>query len=468
MARRGVLRRKIPAGYVRDEERRSVKDPDERVRAAVDHFFAKFDEVGSVCALVRYYHAAGLLFPRRNPRGRWDSPVEWKPLEVRHATEIVNSPFYAGAYFYGACRAKTTLDPETKTRRTVMRRQAFDSWEVVIQNTHPAYISWDVFMRNRERLKQNRFAEGDGTGAARSGANLLQGIAYCFRCGRRLRIHFWGPRSAAVYHCHSPLQNGSSKYCMSVTAAGVDTWVEEQILEAIRPAGIEAAMAAVEELEKRSKELRRQWEHRITECEYEAELACRRYKAVDPANRLVASNLEKDWEEKLGQVEEAKKDYAERSTKGPMRITAEDRERVHALAKDIPRLWRSKTTKQSDRKRIVRILIREVWLDAVVEPRSTKVKILWKTGAVTEAVIDRPWPVGVAGKTPEEVVEAVRELETKGLTCQKIAEQLNKRGLRPRLGEPRYTRQQVRYLLKSRKLGRYREVGESSEGTPMP
>jgi hypothetical protein len=142
-----------------------------------------------------------------------------------------------------------------------------------------------------------------------------------------------------------------------VAASGVNAFVEERLLDAIRPAGIEAVIAAIGALERRAEDLRRQWQHRIEQAEYEAGLARRRYEAVDPDNRLVAGNLERDWEEKLREVEALKKEFAERTGQAPLRIDDAERSRLHELATDLPRLWRARTTKWSDRKRIVRLLV---------------------------------------------------------------------------------------------------------------
>ncbi len=197
----------------------------------------------------------------------------------------------------------------------------------------------------------------------RSGASLLQGIVCCGRCGRQMAVQYHGRKSYPMYRCARHTKTGESEYCCSIPAEGVDRWVEQQILEAMRPIGIEAALGAVEELEKRSSALRQEWENRIEQAEYEATLARRRYEGVDPDNRLVASNLERDWEDKLQEVEKVQKDFAERGAKPPIWISQEDREKVRSLSKDIPRLWRLKSTKQSDRKKVVRILIRDVWLN---------------------------------------------------------------------------------------------------------
>jgi hypothetical protein len=428
-ARRGELRRRLPTGYIYDEGERVVIDPDERVRHALRSFFERFEQVGSACGVTRSYNREGLLFPTRWYRGKWDGPVRWHTLSVRQATMILHNPVYAGAYFYGERRSETRLDPETKTRKTVVKHLPMEEWEVLIHDAHPAYISWEQFMRNREKLKDNCSPRG-GAGAVRSGASLLQGIVCCGRCGRQMAVQYHGRKSYPMYRCARHTKTGESEYCCSIPAEGVDRWVEQQLLEAMRPTGIEAALGAVEELEKRSSALRQEWENRIEQAEYEATLARRRYEGVDPDNRLVAANLERDWEDKLREVEKVQKDFAERGARPPIWISQEDREKVRALSKDIPRLWRLKSTKQSDRKKVVRILIREVWLNLEDEPRQIKVWIHWQTGATTQGIIARPSPGHRTTGTSDDVVERIRELYAQSKSHEQIAEHLNREGLR--------------------------------------
>ena len=160
---------------------------------------------------------------------------------------------------------------------------------------------------------ENRFRREGGAGAVRSGATLLQGIVYCSRCDRQMGVRYEGRQGRPYYLCCRQTSTGERVYCMSVPAERIDRWLEEKVLEAIEPVGIEAALDAVAELEKRGEDLKRQWEHRIEQAEYEAGLARRRYDAVDPDNRLVATNLERDWEEKLRVVEQVRKEYGERA-----------------------------------------------------------------------------------------------------------------------------------------------------------
>lgn len=451
MAQRGELRRRIPAGYCYDEQDKAVMDPDERVRSAFRSFFARFREIGSALGVARAWQRDGLLFPKRS-NGRWGAGVQWGRLRVRHVNHILHNPFYAGAYVYGMRRAKTILDPLKRGRKTVVRQVPMENWEVLIRNAHEGYISWEEFVQNQERLKQNWNMPEGGVGVARDGDTLLQGIVYCGRCGRRMRVRYSGKKQYSSYFCHrQEIFDGQGQHYSMVATYGVDRFVEEKLLEAIEPIGIEAAIGAVEELERRAEDLRRQWQHRIEQAQYEAGLAQRRYEAVDPANRLVAGNLERDWEEKLQGVEKLRKEYDERSNAAPLRIGQADLERIRELSRDIPRLWRSAATKASQRKEIVRILIRDVWLSLEEEPRRTRIRIHWQTGAITEGEIERRRSPPREQRTPENVVARVRELNDQLLGPKAIAEQLNSEGLTTGSGVP-FRGPSVNYLLKARNI----------------
>lgn len=450
-AHRGELRRRTPIGYTHDERDVVVMDPDERVRHALRSFFVRFEQIGSACGAARTYAREGLLFPTRWYRGKWDGPVQWKKLGVRQATYILHNPFYAGVYFYGERRAATRLDPHTKARKTIIEHLPMEKWEVLIQDAHPAYISWERFLRNQEKLKENWSMSEGSTGAVRSGASLLQGLVYCARCGRRMRIQNRGRKAYPVYLCARHTHTGESVYCTAVPTEKVDPWVEGELLDALQPEGIEAALGAMAELARRSEAVKRDWEHRIEQAEYEAQLARRRYEAVDPDNRLVAGNLERDWEERLREVDKLRKEYGERSTKPPIWIRDEDLDRVKELAHDIPRLWRLKSTKPTDRKKIVRLLIQDIWLAQENEPRRIRIRIHWKTGAVSEGAVARPLPLSHNPWTPDNVVERVRQLYTAESNPEKIAEQLNREGLRTGRNKS-FTASRVDYLIRTRKM----------------
>jgi hypothetical protein len=373
-------------------------------------------------------------------------------LGARRANGILHNPFYAGAYVYGERRSKTTLDPETRSRKTLMERMPLESWEVLILDAHEAYISWEEFLENRVRLKENwNVPDASRSGAPRDGAALLQGVAYCGKCGHQMRVRYSGKSQYAVYFCQRPPLGRESRECSSIRAAGVDGFVEARILEALEPIGIEAAIGAMEELEARAEDLRKQWQHRIEQAQYEARLAQRRYEAVDPVNRLVAGNLERDWEEKLQEVEKLRKEYEERTQKPPLRISQGDLQRMRELSRDIPRLWRSKATKASQRKEIVRLLIRDIWIANRDEPRRTSIRVHWQTGAITEGDIERPRPPSQLHKTPEAVVARLLGLNDQLLGPKAIAEQLNREGLKTG-GGLAWRPVAVSYILRKRKV----------------
>ena len=183
------------------------------------------------------------------------------------------------------------------------------------------------------------------------------------------------------------------------------------------------------EVERQSAEVERQWTLRLDRARYEARLAERRYKAVDPDNRVIARTLEKEWNDKLGEVERLDREHGEAQRSDGLVINESDRARIMELAKDLPRVWNASTTTHAERKNLLRLLIREVSLSPVDVPaKLTKVRVLWQTGAVSELTVER---LGRSGwdRSSVEVEQAIAELFAAGLSDEEIAAEVKRRGL---------------------------------------
>src|SRR4029079_9582700 len=98
--------------------------------------------------------------------------------------------------------------------------------------------------------------------------------------------------------------------CQFVRGDGVDAAVAQLFLEAIQPAQLEVSLATLAQIEDQARQVERQWQLRLERARYEADLARRRFLAVEPENRLVARNLEKDWNEKLASIEQQERERA--------------------------------------------------------------------------------------------------------------------------------------------------------------
>lgn len=287
-ARRGELHLRLPVGLERLENGEVALHSDLQVQGLLRLVFDQFERLGSAQKVLRYLRDEHLLLPRR-VHGR----IEWVRPAYQMIYGFLKQPAYAGAFAYGK-HHRVHLPGDQSRVITHSLPQA--EWPVLRQNAHAAYIPWEQYQANQQRLAENAQGVQWKRGAPRQGAALLQGIARCARCGRSLHVHY---THASAYVCDRETREFAAPRCQTFNLAAIDQALTRLILEAVQPARIEAALAAIEQLEAQHKALTRQWEMRLEQARYEVELACRRYERVDPDNRLVAAELEHLWEEKL-------------------------------------------------------------------------------------------------------------------------------------------------------------------------
>src|SRR5205823_7450196 len=265
-----------------------------------------------------------------------------------------------------------------------MHAVAMADWRVSLPGHHEGYISWEEFLKNQERLDKNRTNDEETllSGPAREGLALLQGLLLCGTCGRALTVRYTGNGGIyPCYLCNRLRRDGSaSKDCMSFRCDLLDAAIAEEVLKALQPAEIELALAALQELESRDRTISRQWQMRLERAEYEAALAERRYQEVDPSQRLVAGTLERRWNDALLQLDSLKKQAAEFQRQEARVATPEQKAKVLALARDLPRLWHAPTTQAKDRKRMLRLIIKDVTVEKLKQ-KQLAVHIRWQGGA---------------------------------------------------------------------------------------
>lgn len=449
-ARRGALRMPAPTGYLWGD-RGFEMDPDEAVQRAVRVVFQRYDVEPSAWAVVRWAREAGFKFPTRRTSADGDSGVEWKPLGVSRLHELLKNPVYAGVYVYGRRREKTVL-VDGQIRRVRPDTRDPDRWLVKIEDAHPGYITWERYVQNQEKLRQNMTRMGNPSrGAPREGPALLSGLLICGRCGHRMgpvyargaRARFW------TYVCHGDRDKGQ-KGCWTVAGSRIDEAVEKLFLETMVPSELELALAVDHEVASQAEELAKQWRARREQAAYEARRAEKRYKAVDPDNRVVARTLEREWEIKLRELEEVERQYTEARRTRRVDLSEEDRARVRELARDLPAVWRSPVTPPADRKAMMRLVIEAISLSPIEVPRrATLVKVAWQSGTVTEIEVPRPHRRHLF-RTPPAALERMRALAAAGRHDGEIAQILNAEGMRTGRGLPwntwavRWTRKKER------------------------
>jgi Recombinase/Recombinase zinc beta ribbon domain len=408
-AARGELRRGLPIGFVWGEADGEVRlHPDEAVVAAIRCVFARFAEMGSARRVWLWFRSEGLKFPlQMHARAE----IRWVEASYTAIHHVLRNPVYAGAYVYGRTRQETILDP-SGARKKRIRRLPRSEWQVFIREHHPGFIDWRTYEANQQRLAENTRPEPHKScGAVREGGALLQGFASCGHCGRRLHTHYRGRNSAPGYHCAGKaLVEGRGVYCLSVGGVQIDDAVTKAFIAALEPARLTAAVAAAERLEADRETALKQWRLAVERAGYQAQRAERRYRAVDPDNRLVARGLEREWEESLNALEAAKADLARRESERPHVIAQQERNRLLSLGPDLLSLWNANTTTPRDRKELLRTLIDEVIVKVDRDAFAAHLTMRWKGGALTEIDLALPRSRPATIRTDEDTVALLRRL----------------------------------------------------------
>lgn len=432
-AEQGQLHFRLPIGLVYDPVGKIVLDPDEAVTEAVRLVFSLFAQSNSALAVVSTFVDQHLRFPTRWWGGKQADELIWGCLTHERVLNILHNPLYAGAYVYGRTqfrrRALPGEEPRIKGRT---RRIKQEDWPIVLLDAHPGYITWEHFLRNQRQLDDNRtWRAEEHRGAIREGPSLLQGIVLCGVCGRRMTIRYQRNGSLLMYECHQVHAQLAGKTCQTMRGDRIDQAVVQCFLEAIAPANLEVALSALAQVEARARQADQQWHRQIERAQYEADLARRRYKAVDPDNRLVARSLEREWNEKLAEVEQLEREYALMPKQAALLLTPSQQEQIRHLSQDLPAIWHAPTTTFVERKQLIRWLIKDVTLSK--RGNVIDVAIRWQTEALTVLSIPRykqPWE---ERQTSPQVVARVQELSPTQTNTQ-IAALLNEEGERAGMG----------------------------------
>jgi DNA invertase Pin-like site-specific DNA recombinase len=432
-AEQGKLRFRLPSGLVYDPVGNIVFDPDEAVQEAIRLVFTLFEQYNSALAVVSHFATHHLLFPTRHWGGAHAGELEWVRLCHGRVLDVLHSPLYAGAYVYGRTQTRRHARPGEEPRiKGRTRRVKQEEWPIVLRDTHPGYITWEQFCRHQQQLADNQNTPAAAhRGAVREGSALLQGIVLCGICGRRMTVRYQRDGSLLIYECSQTHTQLAVKTCQTLRGDRIDQVVAECFLEAIEPAQLEIALSALTRLEASAKQLDQQARRQIERAQYEADLACRRYRAVDPDNRLVARSLEREWNEKLLEVDRLEREYQARPRPSALMLSAEQREQIRALAQNLPALWDAPTTTYAQRKQLVRWLIKDVTLSK--RGNLIGIDIRWQTEARTSLSIPRLKKSWEVRQTSPQVIDRIRELAPTH-TASQIALQLNEEGLRPGLG----------------------------------
>ena len=391
--------------------------------------FRLFGETGSAFGVMQRFAESALPFPKRSYGGAWDGKILWGHLTHSRVLSMLKNPCYAGMYVFGRYRYRREINAEGVIQKRI-HAVAMADWRVSLKEHHEGYITLEEFFKNQERFKE--FSEPTASKpcwpARRAKAWPYYKDCYCvapvaapLRCAIPATAAFIPATSATGYV--AMVWRARTAWA-SVVICWIYDAIAEEVLKALQPAEIELALAALEELESRDQTISRQWQMRLERAEYEAALAERRYQEVDPSQRLVAGTLERRWNDALLQLEDLKKQAAESQRQEARVTTDEQRAKVLALATDLPSLWHAPTTQAKDRKRMLRLLIKDITVEKATNPKRLLVHIRWQGGACNDVCVQLPRNIADRVRYSAAVVDHVRHL-AQSLSDGEIADRLN-------------------------------------------
>ncbi len=426
--KRGAYRQRLPTGLIRLPDKTVVKDPDDQVRHVLELVFAQFEVLGSATKVIGYLRQHKISLPRRQSAGPQANQLLWKVASEAAVSDILQNPAYAGAFAYG----RRQVDP---TRRQPGRpaagrvRKPMSDWIHLQRDVYPAYISWEQYLVNQERIRQNglRFVENiqKAQGIVRKGAGLLQGMVVCGQCAHHMQtIYKHIPR----YFCRGQIRTTDEgpRDCNSIRAPVVDEVVVQAFFEAIQPAQLDALDAILAAQQQERQRLNRQWQEQLHRAEYEVALAQRQYDAVDPQNRLVAAELERRWETKLLQLQQTREDHTHfQQTPLPDTVPPHLHEQFREVSHKLPELW--ETLANAHKKELLRSLISQVIIKRPV-PDQIEIRIVWISGCYTDQTALTPIHREQDVSGYEQMIDRIQQLWQQGYNDEQMAQHLTREG----------------------------------------
>lgn len=425
---RGEVMTMVPVGYERCGKTGIEITPDRQIQEAVRTLFERFEAVGTLRQVLLWYHEEQICFPRRRRRNGVDE-IDWRLPDYQHLLRLLKNPTFAGAFAYGRSRSQTSLVNGRPCKKEG-RRLPMEQWSVLIKDHHPGYITWERYVKNLELLKSNSTkSHAAQPGAPRGGSAMLSGLLRCAKCGLKLAVGYRGGEGRnGRYQCKTGAIQQGKPICSSFAAFRVDQAVQSELLEACEPLAVQASIEALAGAKSETQQKRRQLEIALEKARYEADRTQRQYDAVDPANRLVAAELEVRWNAALATVRESEIRLAEATGQGHA-LSEEEREKILSLGANLRVLWDDPSAPLELKKRIIRTAIREISVRVDNTAAHIDLIIHWAGGAHTELQVAKNKYGRNKNAASEETVELVREL-ARGWPDRFVAQMLNRIGSR--------------------------------------
>ena len=421
-AHRGELRISVPIGYIWHREIGLGFDPDMRLQETVRLIFERFRQLGSARQALLSLAADEVHFPRPSD-GKKMVSFDWTPIRYRNVISVLKNPFYAGVYAYGKSEKRTTL-VEGRLRKTYKHGKPLDRWDVMLKEHHEAYIDWAEFERNQKQLAVNAYGKVDGAKSGRGGRALLAGMLCCGRCGRRLVVAYVGRGvPQAVYRCDRPNLQLALPRCFTFGGRRPDEAITRELLRAVEPMAIEAALQAERRHMEVQVDQRRIVELELQQARYEAKLAERRYAACDPDNRLIAAQLEKSWEDTLQRVL-----ACEQRLNSVEQAQSSSRPDFAGIAEDLAAAWSAPGVTMRARQQLLRTLVKDIVVDVDDAVREVVLTIHWRGGQHSQVRVTKPRSGEHGCRTPDEALAVMRSMAGKW-SDEHIAATLNRMGL---------------------------------------
>ena len=456
-AKRGELQKPLPIGYMYNDYKQIIRDSDMQVQEAINIFFQTFNRVGSASGAVHEFNSKGLKFPLRIHKGFHKGELKWVQLVHSRALQILHNLMYAGIYIYGKTQIKHTVDGK---KSVVMPK---GEWHTYLRNSHPVYITEEDFEENQKILQQNahpRNEEGRSS-PPREGPALLQGIIVCGKCGEKMTLRYNRNKGKLIpiYQCQKHAIEFGGKLCQSIHGKNIDETISKLLVEIINPLAVDAVINVQNEMLDRKEEIEKFYNQQVERARYNMELARRRYMNVDPDNRLVANELEAEWNLKLKELELAHEECEKKCQMEIKKIDDKLRDEIKQVTFDFPRLWNDPNILNREKKRMVRCIIEDV----TITGRSKYVTLGIRFKGGTTKVIDvlKPLMRWQTIQTPQNVLEEINN-QMLFHTNAEIAEILNNKGYLSGTGQ-KFSQHVVASVVTSYKIesrqGRLRKLG---------